>query len=444
MTGNFRKLWAGLALAAVMLAALATAGVPKRLVVLSGVVWFASLWFTRMWPTASAVAAPAAARPDTDAAARDAMCAALERVGLPIVLMRGHRIVAANAAARQAFGAHIVGQDARLALRHPDAVKLLYLADGGSVTISGLSGSGSLWQLTRQRIDERYWTIELRDRSAEADIGRAHTDFVANASHELRTPLSAIIGYVETLAEDPGRVDPETTARFLAIVLREARRMQSLVADLMSLSQLEAEKHDLPTERIDLGQMAARVVGEFPAVAPSGRQAGAARPAGPRVVLSRGQEDVGAIGDAKQLEQMLRNLIDNALKYSDSDQPVEVSLARGKRGMAMVAVRDHGAGIAPDHLPHLTRRFYRTDPGRSRAAGGTGLGLAIVKHIVERHRGKLDISSKLGDGTQVTIHLPFAAPAVPVDTAPGPASGSNLAVSGQIGTKPGAIAKPVS
>ncbi len=415
MTNKIRRPWAGMTLATVVLASLGAAGMPAPMVVLTGLAWLASLWIPRMGAGESAVRTPTA-RTDHEALARAAMCAALEQVGLAIVLMRGHRIIAANAAARAEFGAHIVGQDARVALRHPDAVKLLYLADGGSVTIRGLSSSGSLWQLTRQRIDERYWTIELRDRSAEADIGRAHTDFVANASHELRTPLSAIIGYVETLAEDPGRVDADTTARFLGIVLREARRMQSLVADLMSLSQLEAEKHDVPTDHIDLALLAARVVGEFPPGMVSTGQS-----SGPRVVLLRPDEPnspIGAIGDTKQLEQMLRNLIDNALKYGDSARPVEVSLARGKRGMAMITVRDHGTGIAPDHLPHLTRRFYRTDPGRSRAAGGTGLGLAIVKHIVERHRGKLDISSTLGEGTQVTIHLPFSSPAAPPASKP--------------------------
>ena len=103
---------------------------------------------------------------------------------------------------------------------------------------------------------------------------------------------------------------------------------------------------------------------------------------------------------------MLRNLIDNALKYGNADTPVHVRLAPAPRKMIEMSVADHGAGIAPDHLPHLTRRFYRTDPGRSRAAGGTGLGLAIVKHIVERHKGKLDITSQLGVGTQVRVRLP--------------------------------------
>jgi len=107
----------------------------------------------------------------------------------------------------------------------------------------------------------------------------------------------------------------------------------------------------------------------------------------------------------------MRNLIDNALKYGDGDTPVDVRLRAAPRAMVELCVADHGAGISPDHLPHLTRRFYRTDPGRSRAAGGTGLGLAIVKHIIERHKGKLDIASQLGEGTQVTIRLPRVADA---------------------------------
>ena len=172
--------------------------------------------------------------------------------------------------------------------------------------------------------------------------------------------------------------------------------MQSLVADLMSLSQLEAEKHDVPTQRVALGSLAERMVNEF-----------AMAEGNARVVLAAPDQPVWVTGDTSQLEQLLRNLIDNALKYGDSEQAVEVALDRNDRSEALLQVRDHGAGIAADHLPHLTRRFYRADPGRSRAAGGTGLGLAIVKHIVERHRGKLDINSAPGHGTTVSIRLPL-------------------------------------
>ena len=112
-------------------------------------------------------------------------------------------------------------------------------------------------------------------------------------------------------------------------------------------------------------------------------------------------------GDVQQLEQVVRNLVDNALKYGSPETDVEVVLDRSRDGQARITVTDEGEGIAPEQIPHLTRRFYRTDPGRSRASGGTGLGLAIVKHIVERHRGRLDISSEIGKGTQVIVRLPI-------------------------------------
>jgi two-component system phosphate regulon sensor histidine kinase PhoR len=395
MTGKRDIPWPGMTLAIAAAVAMLVTGVSPWLVLAILIVWLGSLWLTRPEPRAAESADPRTTH------ARDVMRDAIEPLGMPLVLFDRERIIAANAAARATLGTHIVNQDARIALRHPEAVRLLDLPNGGSVTIRGLTGGRSLWQLTRQRIDERHWVIELSDRTTESDIGRAHTDFVANASHELRTPLSAIIGYIETMVDEPDKVDKETAARFHETVLREARRMQNLVSDLMSLSQLEAEKHDAPTDEIELGGLAARVVGEL--VTTSGAE---------RFELHKPDEKVTVTGDSKQLEQLLRNLAENALKYGDGKEPVriEIAPAGGSAGkMARMTVTDRGAGIAPEHLPHLTRRFYRTDPSRSRAGGGTGLGLAIVKHIVERHRGKLDIGSTLGVGTTVTVQLPQVA-----------------------------------
>ena len=389
MAGKRDTPWPGMVLAATAAVVMLVAGADHWLVLAVLIVWCGSLWLSRPEPQTAEQANPRTAR------SRDVMREVIEPLDLPLVLFDRERIIAANAAARAALGAHLVNPDARIALRHPEAVRLLDLPDGGSVTIRGLTGGKSLWQLTRQRIDERHWVIELTDRTTESDIGRAHTDFVANASHELRTPLSAIIGYVETMVEEPDKVDRETAARFHETVLRQARRMQSLVSDLMSLSQLEAEKHDAPTDVIDLGQLAARVVGEFTTTAGA-----------ERFELHRPNTPLAVTGDSKQLEQLLRNLVENALKYGDDGEAVRIDIAPGEGGMATMTVADKGAGIAPEHLPHLTRRFYRTDPSRSRAGGGTGLGLAIVKHIVERHRGKLDIASTLGRGTIVTVRLP--------------------------------------
>lgn len=379
----------GLFLAALAALGLAVAGVSLPLVGAVVLVWIGSLWLTLPEPELAEI------RVDKAEVTRDAVREAIESLGAPLLVLEGTRIVMANAAARTALGAHVQGQDARIALRHPDAMRLLDMADGDSVTIPGFTGTRSLWQLTRRRIDKQRWLIELADRTTEADVSRAHTDFVANASHELRTPLASIIGYVETLEEGGPAVDAEAQKRFLSIVLREARRMLSLVEDLLSLSHAEAEKHDHPTEPLDLGKLAARVVGEVASL--RGKE---------QVQLVAAADGAMVAGDSTQLEQLLRNLIDNALKYGGADSPVEVSVAAPQANTIELAVTDHGPGIAPEHLPHLTRRFYRTDPGRSRASGGTGLGLAIVKHIVERHRGKLDITSTLGEGTRVTVSLP--------------------------------------
>lgn len=379
----------GLFLAALTALGLTVAGVSLSLVAAVVLVWIGSLWLTLPEPEIIE------ARVDKAVVTRDAVREAIESLGAPLLVLEGTRIVMANAAARGALGAHVQGQDARIGLRHPDAMRLLDMADGESVTIPGFTGTRSLWQLTRRRIDKQRWLIELSDRTTEADVSRAHTDFVANASHELRTPLASIIGYVETLEEGGPAVDAEAQKRFLSIVLREARRMLSLVEDLLSLSHAEAEKHDHPTEPLDLGKLAARVVGEVASL--RGKE---------QVQLVAAADGAVVAGDSTQLEQLLRNLIDNALKYGGADSPVEVGVSAPRANTIELTVTDHGPGIAPEHLPHLTRRFYRTDPGRSRASGGTGLGLAIVKHIVERHRGKLDITSTLGNGTRVTISLP--------------------------------------
>ena len=388
--------WPGLGFAAATAIGLVVAGASPWLALGTLVLWAGSLWLSRPEATASEP------RADRAAVSRDVMRELIEPLGIALVIFERDRVFAANMAARAALGGHILGQDGRIALRHPEAVRLLTMGNGASVSVRGLTGARSLWQLSRREIDARYWLVELIDRTTEADIGRAHTDFVANASHELRTPLATVIGYVETLADAPAGLDAPTAARFHETILREARRMQSLVSDLMSLSQLEAEKHDAPTDAVELGALAARVVGEF-----------AGRDQADRLVLDKPEGRVAVAGDAMQLEQLLRNLIDNALKYGEAASPVTISLAVEQDSTACLAVADQGPGIPREHLPHLTRRFYRTDPGRSRAAGGTGLGLAIVKHIVERHRGKLDIESAPGQGARFLVRLPLIAEAAP-------------------------------
>ncbi|WP_292945360.1 ATP-binding protein [Novosphingobium sp.] len=380
--------WSSVLVAMGTCAVMLVIGVYPVLAIAVLIVWVGTLWLSRPEPVVEVRV------PDEGSVSRQAMVDLVEPFSVPVLMLDSQRIAAANAAAREALGPHIVGQDARVALRHPEAITLLDKPQG-TVMVRGLTGARSIWQVRRVAIDQRFSLIEMVNRTAEADISRSHTDFVANASHELRTPLASIIGYIETLADPDAKVDAATAARFHNTVLRESRRLQSLVEDLMSLSRIEAEKHDLPREQIDLGLLAASIGSEVACTAGEER-------------IAVQVTDAVVTGDRQQLDQVIRNLIDNALKYGDAGQPVSVEVARDGHE-AVFSVTDRGEGIHPDHIPYLTRRFYRTDPGRSRAAGGTGLGLAIVKHIVERHRGKLDISSKVGEGTSVTVRLALTA-----------------------------------
>ena len=390
--------WPGVLLALLGTTVMLVSGVGA---VLSGAIlllWLGTLYIARP--------APAVPRPSAGGVqfTRTRMESLMEPLGVPLVMLDRDRIQFANSAAREVLGGHILGQDVRMALRHPDAVALL--ESGGTATIPGLTAPRSIWQVSRRQIDERFSMVELINRTAEADIDRAHTDFVANASHELSTPLASIIGYVETLAEGEAKVDTATARKFHATVLREARRLQNLVQDLMSLSRIEAEKHDRPRELVDLGHLAASVATDLSANHGDGR-----------VLVEWPRQSAMIEGDRSQLDQLLRNLIDNALKYGDPDEPVKVTVETSAKQVTL-AVEDGGAGIPAEHLPHLTRRFYRTDPGRSRAAGGTGLGLAIVKHIVERHQGRLDIASTLGKGTTITVRFKATASDDPTDEEP--------------------------
>jgi two-component system, OmpR family, phosphate regulon sensor histidine kinase PhoR len=238
--------------------------------------------------------------------------------------------------------------------------------------------------------------VVLTDRTAREAVDRMRTDFVANASHELRTPLAAILGFIETLSDPDAGGDTALRARFLGVMDKEARRMQQLVEDLLSVSRIEASKGQVPDTRIDIAQLARRVTGEIAALG---------TPRSADIVLNA-PDPVQVRADEAQLTQLIHNIVSNAMKYGRAGTPVSIAVRMGRRDMAEIAVRDEGDGIPADQLPRLTERFYRVDSARSRTMGGTGLGLAIVKHVVERHRGRLDIASEEGVGTTVTVRLP--------------------------------------
>ena len=328
----------------------------------------------------------------------------LEGISDPLMLVERSRIARANRAAQRLLGTHIEGEDARIAIRHPAAAERLAstapLAEPVMVELVGLGSRDQRWQMriapVGQVADMRR-LVHLVDHSGTHEAERMRVDFVANASHELRTPLAGILGFIETLADPELGKDDETRQRFLKIMDGEARRMQRLIDDLISLSRIEAEKYRAPDTLVDLSELAAEVVGVF-------RSSHGER--GREVEMEIAPQLPSVQGDRAQLSQLLHNLIGNSIKYGRPGTPIRVTLNEGPSSMTRLTVADEGEGIGPDHLPRLTERFYRVDSGRSRAMGGTGLGLAIVKHIVERHRGRFDIASTLGKGTTITVLLP--------------------------------------
>ena len=316
-----------------------------------------------------------------------------------LLILDRQRITHANAAARKLFGAEKIDGDFRLALRHPVAADLI-ASDRDTdtpVEIAGLGEPDRRWVMSVRRIADGAKLVTLRDRTDSWVAERMRVDFVANASHELRTPLATILGFIETLSDGGAGDDPAIRTRFLGIMMGEAKRMQQLVDDLISLSRIEADRFAVPQAQLALGPIVEEVVG----VIRSGMEKDGAR-------IKVEAVDVPLVrADRIQIGQLLHNLIGNAIKYGRPGTPIRVVL-KPVGDKVLLRVVDQGEGVASEHLPRLTERFYRVDPGRSRSVGGTGLGLAIVKHIAERHRAVLDIASRVGEGTAVSVTFPVA------------------------------------
>lgn len=323
--------------------------------------------------------------------------AVINAIAEPVLLLVDNRVQAANGAAVLLLGSHIVGEDVRLAIRHPAAsARLAIDAPDGSVELMGIGGREQQVELNVASIAPGKRVVHLIDRAARRAVEQARVDFVANASHELRTPLAALLGFIETLLDDKAGADPAVRARFLDVMLKEARRMQRLIDDLISLSRIEAEKYLIPDEVVSLAQLLREIIGEW-----RDRQGDDPN----RLVLEIEATPANIMGERSQLSQVVHNLVGNAMKYGRAGSLVKVSV-RSEGGLVRMVVADEGDGIAPEHLPRLTERFYRVDAGRSRVMGGSGLGLAIVKHIVERHRARLEIASEVGRGTTVSVIFP--------------------------------------
>jgi two-component system phosphate regulon sensor histidine kinase PhoR len=256
--------------------------------------------------------------------------------------------------------------------------------------------------------------LSLHDITELKRAEQMRADFIANASHELRTPLATLIGFIETL-RGPAREDAEARERFLAIMHGQASRMARLVEDLMSLSRIELNEHMMPGDQVALSPLLCQIAETLELRAAERDM---------RVRLEAPPDLPDVLGDRDELAQVFQNLIDNAIKYGRAGTEIMVRAAAGtppgressgaRNAVVSVAVRDQGDGITREHLPRLTERFYRVDTARSREMGGTGLGLAIVKHILNHHRGFLEVESTPGVGSVFTVFLhpyPAALPA---------------------------------
>ena len=321
-----------------------------------------------------------------------------------ILMVESARVTAANQVALRLLGGNIVGQNVRMAFRHAGAIERLSDPDaqhsGHPIRLAGIGQKNQLWDMRIQTMGPAQKIVHLADRSGTQAAEKMRVDFVANASHELLTPLAAIKGFIETLDDPAAGEDAATRSRFLGIMAKETDRMQALVRDLMSLSRIEAEKYDPPQTPVDFAQIIIETVDQLKT---------SQKDRGGDISVDIAANVPPVMGDAGQLRQLASNILNNSLKYGRAGTPVTVSLVPSRSGaMINFTVADVGDGIAPEHIPRLTERFYRVDSGRSRLVGGTGLGLSLVKHIVDRHRGHLEIRSTLGKGTTVSILLPVA------------------------------------
>lgn len=331
----------------------------------------------------------------------------IEAIAEPVIILgTGPTVRGVNAAAKRQFGTEMSA-----ILRHPIfRAALDHVLAAGTPRVAEIVlpvPVERVLQVVASPLDtdqdDKKCLITLSDRTADRATERMRADFIADASHELRTPLASLMGFIETL-RGPAADDPAAHRRFLGIMAEQATRMHRLIDDLLSLSRIEFVEHQRPDDTVDIGKLIERVTaGLKPAIE--------ARDAALTVTMDPALPQV--TGDADQLGQVLQNILENALKYGGHGVVVSVTAAPvtpdtdWPAGSAIeLAIGDNGPGIASEHLPRLTERFYRVDPARSRAAGGTGLGLAIVKHIINRHRGRLRIDSVEKQGSVFRIWLP--------------------------------------
>ncbi|MFZ2099632.1 MAG: ATP-binding protein, partial [Oricola sp.] len=329
-----------------------------------------------------------------------------------MTLDRRGTIHTVNKACRRFFGDSIEpGASALLRFRSPELLTMINeaIAGGAPRPVEVLERypierwfEAAIVRLPAESAGDTPFLLHFRDLSETRRIDRMRSDFIANASHELRTPLASLSGFIETLA-GPARDDAPARDRFLAIMQEQAGRMSRLIDDLLSLSRLETAFGRTDFAPVEVAGILRHV---RVALAPTAKEAG--------VTVN---EDIAAIdrpdcrvwGSRDELIQVFTNLMENAIRYGAIGGRIDIAAERtlvSGVDSIRVTVRDYGPGIAEEHIPRLTERFYRVDVESSRAKKGTGLGLAIVKHILTRHSGRLSVASRVGEGASFTVTIP--------------------------------------
>jgi two-component system phosphate regulon sensor histidine kinase PhoR len=344
------------------------------------------------------------AAPEQKSAMVDAVDHLVDALPDPILILdRSGIVIKANANAEEMLEMMPVGLHLSQTIRAPAVLEAVTRAvsQGSSASVDyevrgPLARNFEVYvsPMMPARSDSPAVLLVLKDLTREQQIERMRSDFVANASHELRTPLASLSGFIETL-QGAARNDETAREKFLNLMRSQAERMKRLIDDLLSLSRIEMNVHLRPSAKIDLAQVARHVCDLLSSMAQE-----------EKVTLQINLDSkLEVAGEWDELVQVVVNLVENAIKYSEPGKTVRVE-GEANAGFVTLSVIDQGRGIAEEHIPRLTERFYRISVQESRSRGGTGLGLAIVKHILNRHRGRLIVTSKLGHGSQFTIRLP--------------------------------------
>ena len=324
-----------------------------------------------------------------------------------LILNKNKIVIFANTTAKNQFGSKIVSNHYASIIRDSnfvEAINNIFQNKKNSSVNSEINFptyqffKANLYYIEENLFDENFTImVVLQDLTDLLKIEKLKSDFVANVSHELRTPLQSIKLGLETITEGPAKDDDKAKEKFFNIMKNETNRMDQLITDLLTLSKIEQEEHKRPSDKINIKDIINIVISNLETVSKNKNIK----------ILNHISEDMIVLGNQNKLIEIFYNIIENAIKYSDKNKEIAVS-AEIKNDFIETKVIDQGYGIPKTSLSRVTERFFRVDPEKSKKIGGTGLGLAIVKHLINQHRGELNIKSEINKGSEFQVKLPVA------------------------------------